>query len=134
MCIIVRILDCSSLFACFFFLMIRRPPRSTLDRSSAASDVYKRQGLPVGADGGGGAVSEGGGAGGGGGVGSNQRAAPWRHKVFAMKQAQVEATGAKHFVTSCGQCRITLDMGAKNAKWDKRAESLLELVAAQLVD
>src|SRR5678810_186903 len=26
--------------------MIRRPPRSTLDRSSAASDVYKRQ--PVG--------------------------------------------------------------------------------------
>ena len=28
-----------------FFLMIRRPPRSTLDRSSAASDVYKRQGI-----------------------------------------------------------------------------------------
>ena len=29
---------------CFvFFLMIRRPPRSTLERSSAASDVYKRQ-------------------------------------------------------------------------------------------
>ena len=27
----------------FFFLRIRRPPRSTLDRSSAASDVYKRQ-------------------------------------------------------------------------------------------
>ena len=30
-------------FLFFFFLMIRRPPRSTLDRSSAASDVYKRQ-------------------------------------------------------------------------------------------
>ena len=30
---------------CFFFLRIRRPPRSTLDRSSAASDVYKRQDL-----------------------------------------------------------------------------------------
>src|SRR5678815_3879370 len=28
-----------------FILMIRRPPRSTLDRSSAASDVYKRQDL-----------------------------------------------------------------------------------------
>ena len=27
----------------FFFLLIRRPPRATLDRSSAASDVYKRQ-------------------------------------------------------------------------------------------
>ena len=32
-------------FFLFFFLRIRRPPRSTLDRSSAASDVYKRQGL-----------------------------------------------------------------------------------------
>ena len=31
------------IFIFFFFLMIRRPPRSTLDRSSAASDVYKRQ-------------------------------------------------------------------------------------------
>ena len=30
-----------------FFLMIRRPPRSTLDRSSAASDVYKRQELGI---------------------------------------------------------------------------------------
>ena len=27
--------------------MIRRPPRSTLDRSSAASDVYKRQHLKL---------------------------------------------------------------------------------------
>ena len=26
-----------------FFLMIRRPPRSTQSSSSAASDVYKRQ-------------------------------------------------------------------------------------------
>src|SRR5665254_21263 len=29
----------------FFFLRIRRPPRSTRVRSSAASDVYKRQGV-----------------------------------------------------------------------------------------
>eukprot|EP00826_Nyctotherus_ovalis_P062527 TRINITY_DN9060_c0_g1_i2.p1 TRINITY_DN9060_c0_g1~~TRINITY_DN9060_c0_g1_i2.p1 ORF type:complete len:136 (-),score=35.89 TRINITY_DN9060_c0_g1_i2:51-437(-) len=28
--------------------MIRRPPRSTLDRSSAASDVYKRQAANIG--------------------------------------------------------------------------------------
>ena len=27
----------------FFFVMNRRPPRSTQSRSSAASDVYKRQ-------------------------------------------------------------------------------------------
>ena len=31
----------------FFFLMIRRPPRSTQSRSSAASDVYKRQASDV---------------------------------------------------------------------------------------
>ena len=30
--------------------MIRRPPRSTLDRSSAASDVYKRQTLLIDSD------------------------------------------------------------------------------------
>ena len=34
---------CVLSFMLYFFLMIRRPPRSTLDRSSAASDVYKRQ-------------------------------------------------------------------------------------------
>ena len=33
----------NSILLLIFFLMIRRPPRSTLDRSSAASDVYKRQ-------------------------------------------------------------------------------------------
>ena len=38
------LLSRSSVSSFFFFLMIRRPPRSTLDRSSAASDVYKRQG------------------------------------------------------------------------------------------
>jgi Fe-S oxidoreductase len=70
--------------------------------------------------------------GGGGGVISNARAAPLRHKVFALKQQQVDATGAQRFVTSCGQCRITLENGAKQAKWDKRPESLLELVADNL--
>ena len=49
-----------------------------------------------------------------------------------MKRQQVEATGAKRFVTSCGQCRITLEMGAKQAHWDKRTDSLLELVADNL--
>ena len=39
-------MTCVCVVLCFF-LMIRRPPRSTLDRSSAASDVYKRQGLSV---------------------------------------------------------------------------------------
>ena len=37
-------------FFFFFFLMIRRQPRSTHCISSAASDVYKRQGDPVDRD------------------------------------------------------------------------------------
>jgi len=72
--------------------------------------------------------------GGGGGVVSNQRATPLRHRVFELKRRQVEATGAKRFVTSCGQCRITLEMGAKHANWSKPTESLLELVADNLAD
>lgn len=72
--------------------------------------------------------------GGGGGVVSNQRAAPLRHKVFEIKRRQVEATGAERFLTSCGQCRITLETEAKHAHWNKLPESLLELVADQLAD
>lgn len=72
--------------------------------------------------------------GGGGGVVSNLRAAPLRQKVFELKRQQVEATGADRFVTSCGQCRITLEMGAKQAHWDTHPDSLLELVAGQLAD
>jgi Fe-S oxidoreductase len=72
--------------------------------------------------------------GGGDGVVSNQRATPLRYQVCELKKQQVEATGAKRFVTSCGQCRITLEMGAKHAQWDKSTESLLELVADNLTD
>jgi len=72
--------------------------------------------------------------GGGGGVVSNARAVPLRHKVFEIKRQQIEATGAKRFVTSCGQCHITFDMGAKYAHWDKKTESLLEIVADNLAE
>ncbi len=54
--------------------------------------------------------------------------------MFEIKREQVDATGAQRFVTSCGQCRITLEQGAKLAHWDKQTESLLELVADQLID
>ena len=46
-CVLLCTLRRSPCTSIFFFLMIRRPPRSTLDRSSAASDVYKRQDLYV---------------------------------------------------------------------------------------
>lgn len=72
--------------------------------------------------------------GGGGGVVSNPRAAPLRQKVFELKRQQIDATGAEHFVTSCGQCRITFEQGAKNAGWTQATESLLELVADHLAD
>ena len=39
----VGIIDVLCVIVLFFVLMIRRPPRSTQSRSSAASDVYKRQ-------------------------------------------------------------------------------------------
>jgi Fe-S oxidoreductase len=70
--------------------------------------------------------------GGGGGVVSCARADPLRNRAFEIKRRQVEDAGAEHFVTGCGQCRITLTMGAKHAKWDKKTESLLELVADNL--
>eukprot|EP00825_Cyclidium_porcatum_P014622 TRINITY_DN1790_c0_g1_i1.p4 TRINITY_DN1790_c0_g1~~TRINITY_DN1790_c0_g1_i1.p4 ORF type:complete len:369 (+),score=11.61 TRINITY_DN1790_c0_g1_i1:79-1185(+) len=40
-----QVVNVVSRFPFFFFLMIRRPPRSTHCISSAASDVYKRQGI-----------------------------------------------------------------------------------------
>ncbi|MDE2398485.1 MAG: (Fe-S)-binding protein [Burkholderiales bacterium] len=72
--------------------------------------------------------------GGGGGVVSNVRATALRHKVFEIKKRQVEETGARRFVTSCGQCRITLEMGAQHVNWDRATESLVELVADRLAD
>ena len=55
----------------FFFLMIRRPPRSTQSRSSAASDVYKRQPLQGGAD----SLIE---------DGHADDALPWPHEALAL--------------------------------------------------
>ena len=71
--------------------------------------------------------------GGGGGVLANERAAPLRERVFDLKRRQVEATGAEHFITSCGQCRVTFERGAKAVNWDKSPESLMELVADNMV-
>jgi len=72
--------------------------------------------------------------GGGGGVVSNVRADPIRFKAFDLKRREVEAAGADRFVTACGQCRITLTLGAKHFNWNKKVESLLELVADNLAD
>ena len=70
--------------------------------------------------------------GGGGGVVSLHRADEHRHRAFAIKMAQVEASGAERLATSCSNCRLTFDDGQAHYQWDRRMESLLELVAAQL--
>ena len=71
--------------------------------------------------------------GGGGGVLANARAEPLRLRVFELKKHQIEATGAEHFITSCGQCRLTFVKGATAFHWNKLPESLLELVADNLI-
>lgn len=70
--------------------------------------------------------------GGGGGVLANERAEPLRLKAFGIKREQVEATGAEHFLTSCGQCRLQFDKATAATRWDRHVESLIELVAEQI--
>jgi Fe-S oxidoreductase len=70
--------------------------------------------------------------GGGGGVVTLHRADEHRHRAFAIKVAQVETTGAERLATSCSNCRLTFDDGQAYYKWDRKMESLLELVADQL--
>jgi Fe-S oxidoreductase len=70
--------------------------------------------------------------GGGGGVVTLHRADEHRHRAFALKVAQVEASGAERLATSCSNRRLTFDDGQAYYKWDRKMESLLELVAGQL--
>jgi Fe-S oxidoreductase len=70
--------------------------------------------------------------GGGGGVVTLHRADEHRYRAFGIKMKQVEAAGAERLATSCSNCRLTFDDGQAHFKWDRKMESLLELVAAQL--
>lgn len=70
--------------------------------------------------------------GGGGGVVTLHRADEHRYRAFQLKMAQVEATGAERLATSCSNCRLTFDDGRAHYQWDKKMESLLELVAEHL--
>jgi Fe-S oxidoreductase len=70
--------------------------------------------------------------GGGGGVAAIARADDLRHKVFRLKMAQIEDTGAELAVTSCSGCRRTFDDGQAHFHWDQTMGSLVELVADNL--
>ncbi len=70
--------------------------------------------------------------GGGGGVSTISRADALRHKVFEIKMRQVEDTGAEALVSSCANCRQTFDDDKAHYQWDRKIESLVEIVAEHL--
>lgn len=70
--------------------------------------------------------------GGGGGVVTLHRADEHRYRAFEIKMKQVEAAGAERLATSCSNCRLSFDDGQAHFKWDRKVESLLELVADHL--
>ena len=72
--------------------------------------------------------------GGGAGVFLINRAAPLRKATFDLKREQVESVGADSLVTSCGSCRLNFLAGADAVQWDRRIESLVELVGNNLAD
>ena len=72
--------------------------------------------------------------GGGGGVQAIGRAADLRYKVFKIKMDQVERTGAKTMVSSCSNCRLTMDESKAHWKWDGGLASLVEIIADHLVE
>jgi len=70
--------------------------------------------------------------GGGGGVQAMSRAADLRHKVFKIKMDQVEETGADTLISSCANCRLTMDESKDHWKWQQGLDSLVELLAESL--
>jgi Fe-S oxidoreductase len=71
--------------------------------------------------------------GGGGGVFLMSASEPLRRRVFEIKQHQVDETGASSLVTTCDTCRSTFLSGARKVSWETPIESLVELIAANLV-
>ncbi len=72
--------------------------------------------------------------GGGGGVLDIERAAPLRYRTMEVKLREIDATGAETLVTSCSDCRRTFDDAQAHFTWDKKPNSLLELVASNLLE
>ena len=72
--------------------------------------------------------------GGGGGVVTIHRADKLRYKVFELKMDQVDSTGAETLLSTCSNCRQSFNDAQQHFNWDKKMESLLELVADNLVE
>ena len=72
----------------------------------------------------------------GGGEGGNliDKARPLRHEAFKLKMNEVMRADADALVTSCDTCRFNFLAGAEKVDWTRPVESLVELVADNLVD
>jgi len=70
--------------------------------------------------------------GGGGGVNDLESARPLRHRAQELKLREIDDTGAKRFLTSCSDCRVAFNDAGEHFNWDKKTESLVELVAANI--
>jgi Fe-S oxidoreductase len=70
--------------------------------------------------------------GGGAGVFLLNRAEGLRHKAWAIKREQIEATGADTVVVSCASCRLNFMAGAEADQWTTKIDSVVEMVARQL--
>jgi len=71
--------------------------------------------------------------GGGGGVIDIKQAAPLRYRTMEVKMREIDATGATTLLTSCSDCRRTFDDAQVHFNWGKKPDSLLELVASNLL-
>jgi Fe-S oxidoreductase len=72
--------------------------------------------------------------GGGAGIFLLERATRLRDESFKIKLRQVNETGAESVVVSCASCRLNFEAGRQKNHWDKRVDSLVELVADHLID
>ena len=70
--------------------------------------------------------------GGGGGVNDLDSAKKLRNRAQELKLREIDDTGAKRFLTSCSDCRVSFEEAGDRFEWNKKTESLVELVATQI--
>lgn len=70
--------------------------------------------------------------GGGGGVNDLDSAKKLRNRAQELKLREIDDTGARRFLTSCSDCRVSFNEAGKQQDWDKKTESLIELVASRI--
>jgi Fe-S oxidoreductase len=72
--------------------------------------------------------------GGGGGVIEQEGAKKLRYRAQELKLREIDEANSDTFMTSCSGCRLAFDDAGQHFKWDKSPQSLLELVAKNLIE